>query len=185
MAMAIVHVVGALGVSFAFGILVLVIGTWEQERVRKRRFQDASIALGVPLASLENDEELIPRLIQYSSQRYSSELLRNRVSDLCGPLRTAWGWLSTLLQVGVMAGVGWSMYTEGAQSAVVMWSVLAVAIFFWLASVAFSFACLLLTGRYPGEANMARKSLAAVIEQRSSTEAAQETAKPLATAWET
>lgn len=84
-----------------------------------------------------------------------------------------------------MAGVSWSMYTEGAQSAVVMWSVLAVAIFFWIASVAFSFACLLLTGRYPGEAKMARKSIAAVIEQRSATVTTQETARPLATAWET
>jgi len=118
--MAIIHVVGALGVSFAFGILVLVIGAWEQERVQKRRFQDASFALGVPLASLENHEELVPRLIQYSSQRYSSELLRNRVSDLCGPIRTAWGWLSTIVQVGIVAGVSWSIYTEGAQSAVFM-----------------------------------------------------------------
>lgn len=179
MGMSIVHVVGALGVTFAFGLLVLVIGAWEQERVQKRRLQDASIALGVPLASLENDEDLIPRLIQYSSQRYSGELLRNRVSDLCGPLRTAWGWLSTLLQVGIMVGVGWSMYTEGAQNAVVMWSVLAVAIFFWLASVGFSFACLLLTGRYPGEAKMARKAIAAVIEQRNAS-----AAKPLSPAWE-
>jgi hypothetical protein len=179
MAMAIVHVVGALGVTFAFGLLVLVIGAWEQERVQKRRLQDASIALGVPLASLDSDEDLIPRLIQYSSQRYSGELLRNRVSDLCGPLRTAWGWLSTLLQVGIIIGVGWSMYTEGAQNAPIMWSVLAVAIFFWLASVAFSFACLLLTGRYPGEAKMARKSIAAAIEQQSAS-----APKPLAPAWE-
>ena len=166
MGMAIIHVVGALGASFAFGILVVVIGAWEQERVQKRRFQDASIALGVPLAALENDEELVPSLIQYSSQRYSSELLRNRISDLCGPLRTAWGWLSTIVQVGIVAGVGWSIYTEGAESAVMMWSVLAVSIFFWLASVAFSFTCLLLTGRYPSEAKLARKSIAAFIEQR-------------------
>lgn len=179
MALAIVHVVGALGLTFAFGLLVLFIGVWEQERVQKRRLQDASIALGVPLASLESDEELIPRLLKYSSERYSSELLRNRLSDLCGPLRMAWGWLSTLVQLGIVAGVSWSMYTEGAQSAVVMWSVLAVAVFFWLASVAFSFACLLLTGRYPGEAKMARKSIAAVIEQRSAP-----AAKPLAPAWE-
>ena len=179
MAFAILHVVGALGATFAFGALLLVIGAWEQERVQKRRFQDAALALGVPVASLEIDEELIPRLIQYSSQRYSGELLRNRVSDLCGALRIAWGWLSTLVQLGIMAGVGWSMYTEGAENAVVMWSVLAVAIFFWLSSVAFSFTCLLLTGRYPGEAKMARKSIAAVIEQRNAS-----TAKPLAPAWE-
>lgn len=180
MGMAIVHVVGALGLTFAFGLLVLVLGAWEQERVQKRRLQDASIALGVPLASLENDVELFSRIIQYSSQRYSSELLRNRVSDLCGPLRTAWGWLSTLVQVGIVAGVSWSMYTEGAQSAVLMWSVLAVSIFFWLASVVFSYACLLLTGRFPGEAKMSRKSIAAVIEQRNASSSA---AEPLSPAW--
>ena len=60
MALAFVHVVGALGASFAFGLLVLFISTWEQERVQKRRFQDASIALGVPVAALENDESLSP-----------------------------------------------------------------------------------------------------------------------------
>ena len=180
-ALAIIHVVGALGVTFAFALLVLVIGAWEQERVQKRRIQDACIALGVPVASLENDEKLIPRVLQYSSQRYSSELLRNRVSDLCGPLRTAWGWLGTLSQVGIVAGVGWYMYTDGAQNAVVMWSVLAVAIFFWLGSVVFSFACLLLTGRYPGEAKMARRSIAAVIEQRS---AVRSQAAAEAPAWE-
>jgi hypothetical protein len=184
MAMAMVHVVGALGVTFAFGLLVLVIGAWEQERVQKRRLQDASIALGVPLASLDSDkddEELIPRLIQYSSQRYSSELLRNRVSDLCGPLRTAWAWLSTLLQVGIVVAVGWSMYTDGAQSAVAMWSVLAVAVLFWLGSVAFSFSCLLLTGRYPGEAKMARKLIASAIEQRTTATVTQ---AGRTTAWE-
>jgi hypothetical protein len=181
-ALAIVHVVGALGLTFAFGLLVLFIAAWEQERVQKRRLQDASIALGVSVASLENDEELIPRLLQYSSQRYSSELLRNRVSDLCGPLRTAWGWLSTIVQVCIVGGVCWSMYTEGAQSAVVMWSVLAAAIFFWLTSVAFSFACLVLTGRYPGEAKMARKSIAAVIEQRSASRT-QTSPEPMSPAW--
>ena len=75
------------------------------------------------------------------------------------------------------------MYSDGAASAVYMWTVLGAAIFFWLASVAFSFACLLLTGRYPGEAKMARKKLAAFIEERSATAAPQADA-PLAAAWE-
>jgi hypothetical protein len=179
MGMAILHVGGALGATFAFGVLCIVLGAWEQERVQKRRYQDASIALGVPVASLENDEALIPRLIEYSSQRYSSELLRNRLSDFCGPLQTAWSWLSTLVQVGIVAGVAWSMYTEGAKNAVAMWSVLAAAIFFWVVSVGFSFACLLLTGRYPGEAKMTRKSIAAVIEQHSAA-----AAKSPAPVWE-
>jgi len=171
MGLAIVHVVGALSVSFGFTLLILWVGVWEQKRARKRRLQDASIALGVPATSLETDDSLIPRIVQYSSQRFSAELLRNRLSDLCGALRTAWGLLGTLLQVGVVAAVGWAMYVDGAQNAAYMWCMLAVAVFFWLASVGFSLLCLVLTGRYPGEAKAARKSIAVVIEQRHAAEA--------------
>ncbi|MBI2783953.1 MAG: hypothetical protein HYX64_07750 [Gammaproteobacteria bacterium] len=112
MGLAVVHVAGALGVSFAFGLLVLFIGAWDQKRVQKRRLQDASIALGVPHASLETDDSLDPQLLQYSSQRFSGELLRNRLSDLSGAVQTAWGWLSNLLQVGVVVAVSWAMFTE-------------------------------------------------------------------------
>jgi hypothetical protein len=171
MGLAIFHVVGALGASCAFGLLVLFVGAWEQKRVQKRRLQDASIALGVPAASLHTDESLVPRLLEYSSQRFSGELLRNRLSDLCGALRTAWGWLSALLQVGIVVAVGWAMVADGAQNAAYMWLVLAVAVFFWVASVAFSLLCVVLTGRYPGEAKAARKLIARAIEQRHAAEA--------------
>jgi len=164
-ALAIVHVVGALSAWFAFSLLVLFISAWEQERVHKRRLQDASIALGVPVSALDT-EELVPRLLQYSSQRFSGELLRNRLSDLCGALRTAWAWFGSFVQIGVIGLVGWQLYQEGRESAVFMWTVLAVAIFFWFSAIAFSFACLLLTGRYPGEAKVARKALASVIDLR-------------------
>lgn len=175
MGLAIVHVVGALAASFAFSLLVLFIGTWEQERSRKRRMQDASIALGVPATLLETDESFAPRIVQYASHRYSDERLGNRLSDLCGTLRTAWGWLSNLLQVGIILGVGWLMYVDGAGSAAYMWCVLAVPVFFWLVSAGFSLVCLVLTGRYPGEANIARKSIANAIEQRHAAGASQMT----------
>lgn len=167
MGMALLHVVGALGLTVAFGLLTIVIGAWEQERVLKRRTQEAAIALGVSVAAVENEPTLLPDVMRYASQRSSDELLRNRVSDLCGLIRTGWGWLGSLLQAGIVAGVSWYMYTEGAESAVAMWAVLFVAIFFWLASVVFSFACVLLTGRYPGEAKLARKAIAASMEQGS------------------
>ena len=171
MGLAIVHVVGALGATFAFSLLVLVVGAWEQARLKKRSLQDASIALGVSAAALETDESLMPRIIQYSSQRFSGELLRNRLSDLFGAVRTAWAWLGTLLQVGIVLGVAWAMFTDGAQNAAYMWLVLAVAVLFWLASAAFSLVCVVLTGRYPGEANAARKLLAGVIEQQHTSHA--------------
>jgi hypothetical protein len=166
MGLAIVHVVGALGASLAFGFFVLFIQEWEQKRMKRRRLQDAALAMGVPAAMLETDDSQVPRLIEHWSQRYSSELLSNRLSDLCGALRTAWGWLSSLAQGGVVVTVAWMMLAEGAENAAGMWLVPAVAVMFWLASVAFSFTCLVLTGRYPGEAKAARKVITAAIEQR-------------------
>lgn len=182
MALAIVHVLGVLLASISLALLIAWIAAWEQERVKKRRLQEMSMALGVPQASLERDD-LAPRLLEYVSQRYSGELLRNRLSDLCGAIRTTWGWLGSLLQVAVVLLVGWTMYEKGSDNAVHMWWALAVAVFFWIASMVFSFACLLLTGRYPGEAKVGRKIVAAAIEQMNAT-AVQSSAKPLASAWE-
>lgn len=159
------HVFGALVVTVLFGIITAAIGSWEDGRIRRRRAQDASIALGVPVDAIENDASVLPRLLQYASQRSSDELLRNRVSDLCGLIRVAWGWLGWIVEVGVLVGVSWNMHTGGAENAVLMWLMPIAAVFFWLASIVFSLLCLLLTGRYPGEAKAARKAISASIEQ--------------------
>jgi hypothetical protein len=170
MGFAVLHVGWALAVPFAFGVLVLAIGAWEQEHVRKRCLQDWGIDLGVPVTALEN-EALGPRVMEYLSHRYSSELLRNQLADLCGMVRSAWGVLATVVQVVALAVVGWQMYESGSEVAVAMSSVPALALFFWLVSFALSLACLLFTGRYPGEPKEERKSLTASIEaQRDSVQ---------------
>jgi hypothetical protein len=164
--MAIVHLVGAFIASFAFLALTLTISAWELKAVQKRRLQGVAIALGVPVATLEKDEELVPSLIEYSSRRYSGELLRNRVSDLFGLLRAVWGWLAIFVQVGIVGFVSWLMYAQGAFNSVFMWITLANSVFFWGTSVVFTFTCVLLTGRYPGEAKSSRKAITLIIEQR-------------------
>lgn len=170
MGYATLHVLGALAVSFALGVLTIVIAAWEQKRVSKRRLQDVGIALGVPVTSLENEEHT-PRLMEYMSRRYSSDLFRNRLADLCGMVRFAWGALAHIVQFIAIAVVGWQMYDSGAEMAVAMWSVPALALFFWVMSAAFSLVCLLFTGRYPGEPKEARKSLTAYFDaQRDSAE---------------
>lgn len=162
--MALVHIVLALGAWFGFGFLVLYIVAWEQERAQKRRLQDAAIELGVPVAALETDEALTQRMFEYSSKRFSGELLRNRLSDFCDIVRAVWLWGGALIQFGIVGLVCWGMYESGRESAVYMWAVPATAVFFWVVSVVFSFACKLLTGRYPGEAKAGRRALAAYIE---------------------
>ena len=54
---------------------------------------DGTDVVLLPVASLENDAALASRLLQYSSQRFIRELLRIRLFNFCGTLRTAWGWL--------------------------------------------------------------------------------------------
>lgn len=182
MAVAAVHVIGAFTASFALSMFLLWVGAWEQGRLQKRRLQDASIALGVPVSSLENEEH-VARLLQYSSQRFSGDLFKNRLSDLCGLVRTAWGYFGSLLQLGMICLVAWQMYEGGSGNAVYMWSILGIAMFFWLSSVVFSFACLLLTGRYPGEAKGARKAIATFIEQRPARPAYGTAERSSETAW--
>lgn len=159
------HLVGALLTSLGLGVASVLLAAWSQDRASKRRVEDISLALGVPASAIEADDSHMPRIFEYNSRHFSADLIANRVSDLCGTLRTAWSWLGLLVQVGIVAGVFWSMFDQGRDHAVLMWFVPAAAVFFWIVGIAFSFACLLLTGRYPGESRAVRKGLAAYLNQ--------------------
>jgi hypothetical protein len=159
MLIALTHIVGAVIVVLAFGVGTLWVAGWEAERNQKKESEEIAIRLGVSVADLD-DQELHPRLIQLSSERFSNELFRNRLSDLAGLIRTGWSWLGTLIQVIVFGTVVWQTFSDGPDNAVFAWFLVGISIFFWVASVTFSLVCRLLTGRYPGQANAARKSLA-------------------------
>ena len=161
------HIAGAIVVLVGFGVLLLFVTAWEVERNKRRLLEAAAIRLGVTLEQLDS-EALIPRVVEYSAERSSDELLRNRLSDLCGVIRTLWGWLASSLQVVVLLAVIWFTITESNSNSVYAWLVVGIAVFFWLVSVGFSFACRLLTGRYPGEAKAARKALAEFLSSRTS-----------------
>jgi uncharacterized membrane protein len=104
--------------------------------------------------------------VQFSSERSSNELLRNRLSDLCGLIRTVWGWLGSLLQVGVLGAAIWFTVTAERENALYAWFAPGLTVLFWVISVLFSLLCFLLTGRYPGEAKASRKGLAQFLKER-------------------
>lgn len=166
---AIGHIIGAVVVLVAFGIGTLMFAGWESERNQKMALQEASLALGIPIDDFDNAEHQ-ERITQFAAKRYSSELLRNRLSDFCGWIQTGWGWISNLLQVGILLGVIWYTVTDDLSNGVYAWSIIGVALIFWLFSVIFGYACKLLTGRFPGQARQARKLLAEAIERRRATE---------------
>jgi len=156
---AIAHILGSLIAVVAFGFVVLLIAAWETDRNQKQVTEEMSVSLGVPVEDLDS-EELAPKLLQLSSEKFSSELLRNRISDFCGLIRTLWGWLGTAAQAMVLIAVIWFTITDNTENAVYAWFVVGISIVFWIVSVIFSFICKLLTGRYPGQAKQARKAAA-------------------------
>lgn len=162
---AIAHILGSIIAVVIFGFVVIFIGAWETDRNQKRVVEETSVTLGVKVEDLDRDE-MAPKILELSSKKFSSELFRNRLSDFCGLIRTLWGWLGTLIQVGVLLAVVWYTFTDNSENAVYAWLIVGVSVFFWLASVIFSLICKLLTGRYPGEAKQARKAAAEWVKNQ-------------------
>lgn len=159
------HIAGAIVVLIAFWVGVMMITSWDVERSQKAALEDLSVELGVPVEELDNAENTA-KTIKFSAARYSSDLLRNRLSDLCGWVQTGWGWLGTLVDVCVLLAVLWYTFTDSLANAIYAWWLVGLAILFWVVSVLFGLVCKLLTGRYPGQARLARKGLAQLVQQR-------------------
>ena len=159
---AILHIGGAVIAAVVFGTALFFIGTWLQGRSTERNLEEASVSLGVRVSELE-DPALLPKLIQYSSSRFSSELFRNRISDLLGTLTTIWNWMGLILEIALLLWITWITFSQSLENAIYAWSIVGIALFFSLISAVAILLCKILTGRYPGQARQARKSLANAI----------------------
>jgi hypothetical protein len=159
-----VHIAGSIIAYLLLTAGISFLAVWESQRNERRALENAAVELGVPVSSL-NNPELAPQLIKLSSSRYSTELLRNRLSDLAGALVRIWAWLGWALELGVLVAVIWYTATSSTSNAVFAWLIIGIALVFWSVSIIFSLVCKLLTGRYPGEASRARKALLAYVNQ--------------------
>lgn len=162
---AIGHILGSILVLIVIGFIMSLIASWETYQYRRQKLQEVSIKLGISMEDLDKEEHS-PKLLQLSSELYSSELLRNRISDFCGVIRMLWDWLGFLVTVAVLIGVVWYTVSDSIETAVFAWFIVVIAVFFWITSMIFSLICRLLTGRYPGQAKHVRKSIAAFLKNR-------------------
>jgi hypothetical protein len=163
---AIAHILGSIIALFIFSFVVLLIGSWETDKIQKQVADEASVTLGVKVEDLDI-EMLAPKLLKLSAEKFSTELFRNRVSDFCGLIRIICDWLGNIIQVLVLLAVIWYTVTDSTENAVYAWFVVGIAVAFWLVSVVFSLTCKLLTGRYPGQAKAARKAAAEWVKNNS------------------
>jgi len=163
---AIAHILGSILSLLLFGFVVLLISSWEAGKVQNQVLEEASITLGVKVEDLEKEEHA-PMLLKLSSEKFSSELFKNRISDFLGLIRTFWDWLSNIVQAIVLIVVLWYTFADSTHNAVYAWFILGISIFSWIVSVIFSFTCKLFTGRYPGQAKEARKVAAEWVKNNS------------------
>ena len=164
---AVLHVLGSIVALSAFVYIVFALANWELSRSQKLVVEELSISLGIPTEHLD-DAENAPEIIKLSAAKFSSDLLRNRLSDLCGWIQVGWMWIGVLFQYGLLIGVIWYSFTDSSQNAVYAWGAVGIAIFFWISSLTFGYICKLFTGRFPGQARLARKKLAELVKTQSS-----------------
>jgi hypothetical protein len=165
MGFALLHVTGGLALLAFLYWLILNLGSGWGERVkRNKNYEDFSMALRVPVNGLLRGQHT-PELVQHLSGKYSSELLKNRLSDLWDKVLLVF---DTLLHLGMIGGIGsilWQIDAKDPERAVEIWGVPAIFVFFKVIESATVVMCVLLTNRYPGEAKLWRKEVSKHIEQ--------------------
>lgn len=165
--LAIGHIVGAFIALETFGLVLVTFLNFRVAHYQKKSLQRISFTLSLPVDEIDNEENSA-KVLKYFVDRYDPDLLRNRLSDLCGSLQMVWKWIGYLLQYGFLIGVSWFTFTESLANAVNAWFVLLAAVFVFISTWVFGMVCLLLTGRGPGEAKRERDRVSAIVLERRS-----------------
>lgn len=163
----VINIVGALVAYAGTSLLIFWITGWFSERSQYSELEDISLKLGIPLAELKNDEKIqvyYKEIMKYSASRYSSELFINRFSDFCGDIRTLWNWVGRLAIASLFLLCVFHTYSDDLDHSSKAWLIIPLLLFFWIINVFFSITCRLLTGRFPGQAKIARKDGTQAIE---------------------
>lgn len=153
-----VNIVGALIVVSLLGMLWAIVAGWINRREKDAIERDMSLDLDLKMGAPPNDET-VSMTRKWMAERYSSELFRNRFSDVCGWIRLAWDSLTGLVILAIFATVLWETVTSDAADAKAVWLVVPVWAALAAPSLAFSMTCKFITGRYPGQARSVRKEL--------------------------
>jgi len=152
------HFVGVVIVWMLVGTCITFIGAKQLQNAIEAQESEFALRLGIPIDEIR-DDKWAPKLMKALDERFTDELLTNRISDLCGTIVSISGGLVSLIMVLTFLGVGALTIMEDLSSAVFVWAVIGIQIIWLLAYIVFSYLCKILTGRYPGQAKNARKQM--------------------------
>jgi hypothetical protein len=157
MLIAVAHIAGAMVLLFLLYSIRDFLNSSLRTSRGNKAMSELAMSLGVKEMELIN-ADLRPRVLQYLADKYSSDRFCNRFSDLLGVIVSLSFALSCLVQFGCFVGAIWNVvYYKSADYAPVAWmsGFVLILIAVWIGVL--SFACRLLTGRYPGEARSYRE----------------------------
>jgi hypothetical protein len=155
---AIAHLVGSL--------VTLIFLGWVAGRIENKialrnlddKYAEASLELGILLHKLDDEDPTYDEeILRYQVARYSSELLRNRLSDMCHSLLVGIAIIFGLFSLGGAIALIWLTFVEDLSNAVFAWWWAATLVCFVIVGILIALTCQVLTGRGVGEAKEARR----------------------------
>lgn len=151
------HLVGALSAVTVLHALFFVTARKVADRRAVSELESIGAQIGIPPDELMNSEH--DAAIRGAAMvRYSSELFRNRLSDVVGLMLTVAGWLSAAVQLGITAGTAWYCWQNEAIDLMALWLMPLAYLLYLLFVATVSAVCLVITGRMPGQAKMTRRA---------------------------
>lgn len=153
----------SLVIGLAIQFLLIIIDNWRAARINKKRAADMCRGLGVPTDSTNPDD--IARCWKYMIDRYSTELLSNRLSDVIGTIitvaRTVLSVMITLWYFGMIAFFVW--YQDFGEPTL-LWFPLISQLILSVCTYFISSITNIIFNRLPGEARIFNKKYDAMRE---------------------
>lgn len=156
MLIAVIHFAGVVA---ALLTIVLVSGNWSNKAGCKRLerlLEVTSLKLTLPLHRVLAGE-YNERIARYMVDRYDTNRLVNRLSDVVQPVFLILELTSYIAQLGIVAFSAWLVFTKDPGYAVFTWFAVPLAVAFLGINTTASATLYLITGRVPGEARQMRK----------------------------
>jgi len=155
---AVTHVAGVIIAESGLAVLKRVLGHWVDANSIKRYEAEIALKLGISIKEL-NSGDRQREIHAFFTEKYSSELFGNRISDFCGIILVSFNMLSSFVEIAAFLLIVWKSFFGTLGDIVLLWGVPVFGIVCLVVGVVFSLACSVLTGRFPGEAKNGRKNL--------------------------
>lgn len=165
MQFAIVHIVGAIVATYYLLRAMKAAIDWEAKRTGQLQMAEFASKLGISEDECYTGEGQ-RRFIELLAERYSSDLLANRLSDFFNLAINVWGWFGALVITGVGGTILWRTIFENRDESAFFWVVPALTLFVIITAAAVNLLCRLLTGSPAGDGKIYRKLAADYYEMQ-------------------